>query len=220
MSARILALDTTAEFGSLALIEDGRVLEEVPLHSPDGFGHVLFGHIETLLDRHGWAIQDIDRFASAAGPGSFTGVRVALAAVKGLAEGTSKPVVAVSNLRALASFGSRPLRAALLDARRGEIYGAVYDAGLGIVLAERVLKFGVWLDHLPQGDLEFVTIDFAPFRTAVAGTPFEQVPVVEAPRTLAGAIGRIAAVSEPSDPAAIDANYVRRSDAELLWSDR
>ncbi len=106
------------------------VIEEVALDSPDGFAHVLFGEIERLLARHGLGIEQVDAFASASGPGSFTGVRVGLTAVKGLAEATGRKVVAVSNLEALAWFGSRPLRAAVLDARRGEVYGGVYDAGL------------------------------------------------------------------------------------------
>jgi tRNA threonylcarbamoyladenosine biosynthesis protein TsaB len=220
VTGRILAVDTTAEFGSLALVEGGIVVDEVLVHSPEGFGHVLFGQIERMLERHGWTLGEIDCFAAAAGPGSFTGVRVGLAAVKGLAEALSKPVVAVSNLQALGSFGTRALRATVLDARRGEIYGAVYDAGLRVVVEERVSPFGAWLEHLPEGGLEFVATNFAPFMPAVAGTRFARVPVIEAPRALAGAIGRIAAGSEGSDPAAVDANYVRRSDAELLWKDR
>ena len=80
----------------------------------------------------------MDAFASASGPGSFTGVRVGLTAVKGLAEATGRKVIAVSNLQALAWHGSRPLRAAVLDARRGEVYGGVYDAALQLVQEEVV----------------------------------------------------------------------------------
>ena len=72
----------------------------------------------------------MDCFAAASGPGSFTGVRVGLAAVKGLAEAAGKRVVAVSNLRALAFFGSAPLRATVIDARRGEVYAALYNSRL------------------------------------------------------------------------------------------
>ncbi len=218
---RILALETTTEFGSLALIEGGEVAAEVLLHARDGFGQVLFGHIEGLLQRNGWTLEQIDCFAAAAGPGSFTGVRVGLAAAKGLAEALSKPVVAVSNLQALASYGVGPLRAAVLDARRGQIYGAVYDAALRAVEPEVVAHFSQWLTTLPEGELVFISTDFSPFRGALAGTRFENAPVIEAPRALAGAIGRIAAArleaGEARDPAAIDANYVRRSDAELFW---
>lgn len=212
----ILAIDTTSEFGSIALVEANVTIEEVALHSPDGFGHVLFAEIKQLLERRGVTVHQLECFASAAGPGSFTGVRVGLAAAKGLAEATAKRVVAVSNLRALARFGSAPLRACVIDARRGEVYAAVYNSDLELVIPEVVIKFENWLkrlEQLHQGTYEFVSQ--APVDT--------EVPVVIAPRALAAAIGHIAwdefTLVRACGPAEIDANYVRRSDAELLWKD-
>jgi tRNA threonylcarbamoyladenosine biosynthesis protein TsaB len=218
----ILAVDTAGEFGSLAIARDGELIEEILMHSPEGFSRTLFEHIQRLLDRHQLTPAAVDCFASAAGPGSFTGVRVGLAAVKGLAEALGRPVVAVSNLQALAACGSAPLRAAIMDARRGEIYGALYDAELRIVLPETVTKFQTWLDALPDSGIEFVSTDFGPFGPGLAGTRFASAPVVEQ-RALAAAIARIAAArlarGVAVDPAVPDANYVRRSDAELLWRD-
>jgi len=186
---RILSLDTTNEYGSLALAGDGQVVAEVLLHSKEGFSGVLFDQLRGLLERSGWKLEEIDCFAAAAGPGSFTGVRVGLAAVKGLAEALGKRVVAVSNLEAVAWFGEAALRAAVVDARRGQIYGAVYTAELAVA--------------------------------SLDGTQFEHAPVREAPRALAGAIARIAAARLAAglsqSPAEIDANYVRKSDAELFW---
>jgi tRNA threonylcarbamoyladenosine biosynthesis protein TsaB len=219
----ILAIDTTHEFGSIALLDDGELLEETLLHAEHGFGAILYDHLSRLLDRNGCRVQDIDCFAAASGPGSFTGVRIGLACVKGLAEAVAKPVVAVSNLQALASFGTAPLRATVLDARRGEIYGAVYDGDLNQQAPEIVMKFPQWLDSLPSGSIEFISTDFSPFSAALTGTRFAGAPVIEAPRALAGAIARIAFAKFRQglavDPAAVDANYVRRSDAELLWKD-
>ncbi|MCS7314112.1 MAG: tRNA (adenosine(37)-N6)-threonylcarbamoyltransferase complex dimerization subunit type 1 TsaB [Bryobacterales bacterium] len=221
MSPRILALDTTAEFGSLALAQAEQIVEETLLHSPDGFAHVLFDHLGRLLARHGWRLDDVDCIAAAAGPGAFTGVRVGLAAAKGLAEAIGRPLVAVSNLQALAWFGSAPLRAAVLDARRGEIYGAVYGAKLELRAPEVVMKFPAWLETLPEGEIEFLSTDFSAFRHALAGTRWASAPVREVPRALAGAIARIALeryrAGQVQDPAAVDALYVRRSDAELAW---
>jgi tRNA threonylcarbamoyladenosine biosynthesis protein TsaB len=210
----ILAIDTTSEFGSIALVEANVTIEEVALHSPDGFGHVLFGHIGQLLEKNGVTVHQLECFAAASGPGSFTGVRVGLAAAKGLAEATGKRVVAVSNLRALARFGSAPLRCCVVDARRGEVYAAVYNRELELVMPEAALKFEDWLpklEHLHPGTYEFVS-----------QTPLHvEAPVVMVPRALAAAIGHIAwdefTLGRASDPAEIDANYVRRSDAELLW---
>jgi tRNA threonylcarbamoyladenosine biosynthesis protein TsaB len=215
MSRHVLAIDTTAEVGSIALVGDCGLIEEAMLESPDGFAHVLFDEIERLLERRGLNISQIDAFASASGPGSFTGVRVGLAAVKGLAQATGRKVIAVSNLQALAWYGSQPLRAVVLDARRGEVYGGVYDSNLILVQEEVVTKLSVWLASLPQGNLEIIGHGLLP---GMAGPP-----VIQAPKALAGSIGLIAfdrlLSGEVLDPAEIDANYVRRSDAELLWKD-
>jgi tRNA threonylcarbamoyladenosine biosynthesis protein TsaB len=215
----ILSLDTTAESGSIALSEQDRLVEEVALHSPDGYGHMLYVEIERLLKRHAVRVQDVDCFAAASGPGSFTGVRVGLTAVKGLAYATGKRVVPVSNLQALAWFGSAPLRATIIDARRGEIYGAVYDDRLEIAVPEVVIKFENWLKLLPSCNFEFISMDFSPLQSMMD----PEIPAIKAPRALAGAIGHIAwsrlAAGVTSDPAEVDANYVRRSDAELFWKD-
>ena len=209
---RILAVDTTGDCGSIALAEDARVVEEVALESPDGFAHILFGEMEKLLARRGLDWKSIDLFASAAGPGAFTGVRVGLAAVKGLAEAAGRKVIAVSNLHALAWFGTRPLRAAVIDARRGDVFGAVYNDRLELLGEEAVMPLDAWLAALPPGDIEFITSGVSIPITA---------PVMQAPRMLAGAIAEIAAsrIESARDPAEIDANYVRRSDAELRWKE-
>ncbi len=202
----ILAIDTTSESASIALVNDAKVIEEKILATPDGYAHILFTEIESLLNRHNLTIQKIEAFASASGPGSFTGVRVGLTAAKGLAEATGRKVIAVSNLQALASFGTSALRAVLIDARRGEIFGAVYNAALNPVREEVVMNQEAWLATLPPGDIELIDARRSP------------------PPPLAGAIGKIAsarlAAGLADDPATIDANYVRRSDAELLWRDR
>lgn len=220
MNPLVLAIDTTHESGSLALTRGDEIVEEVAIHAPAGFGHVLFGQLRALLDRHDAQVEAIDCFAAAAGPGSFTGVRVGLACVKGLAEAVGRPAVAVSNLQALACFGQGPLRAVLLDARRGEVYGAVYDGAVRMVMPEVVSKVTEWLATLPEG-VEFISTDFAVVGEAMAGTRFEGSRRVTAPGALAGAIARLAVAKmrcgEAADPAALDANYVRRSDAELFW---
>jgi tRNA threonylcarbamoyladenosine biosynthesis protein TsaB len=197
---KILAIDTTSERGSIAVTDGGQVIEELALEPGDGFAHVLFGEIERLLARNNLRLADIGGFAAASGPGTFTGVRVGLTAVKGLAEGMSRKVVAVSNLKAMAWFGTRELRAPWIDARRGEIYGAVYSASLDLVEAEGVTTYEAWLASLPAG-----------------------VEILADSRPLAGAVGTIAArefaAGRAVDPVLIDANYVRRADAEMMWKD-
>lgn len=212
---RILAIDTTSEFGSLALQEGESLLEEMPLHAATGFSPVLYGYIESLLKKYDWPLGSIDVFAAAAGPGSFTGVRVGLTAVKGLADATGRGALAVSTLQALAAYGRLDVRAVVMDARRGEIYGAVYDAQLQIVSPEVVAAFQPWLASLTSKPEEIISTDFSAFRPSFT----MDVPIVEQ-RTLAAAIARIAAKTPAVDPAYLDANYVRRSDAELFWTDK
>jgi tRNA threonylcarbamoyladenosine biosynthesis protein TsaB len=207
----ILALDTTHEFGSIALRRGEELVEEVTMHAPTGFAHVLYGHLGALLVRHSVGLQDVDCFAAACGPGSFTGVRVGLACIKGLAEAEGKPAVAISNLQALATFGTAALRASVLDARRGEIYGGLFDAQCAPIGDETVGKLDSWLGGVPTG-AEFITGDI--------DLPFA---AIRAPQALADAVAKLALAAylagRASDPAALDANYVRRSDAELFWKE-
>lgn len=205
MTPLVLALDTTREHGSIALARGAELIGELPIHSPDGFAHVIYGHLETILRTHGIALRQIDLFAAAAGPGSFTGVRVGLACIKGLAEALGKPAAGISNLRAIASFGTAALRAPVLDAHRGEVYAAIYDTAGALVERESVGNFAHWLASLPAG-IEILSPDYAA----------EGVAIVRTLRELAAAVARLAP-EEAGDPAALDANYVRRSDAELLW---
>ena len=209
----LLAVDTTSEFGSLALARDGRVLEAVAVHSANGFGHVIFQEILALLDRHRLKLAAVHGYAAASGPGSFTGVRVGLTAVKGLAEAHGKRVAPVSNLLALASAGAGPLRAPLIDARRGEVYGAVYDEALQPVVPEMVAPLPRLLEAIGGRSVTFVATDFSPFA--------DLSPRVIAPRALAAAVAAVAARVFAGGlallPEQVDANYIRRSDAELKW---
>lgn len=229
----ILAIDTTSEFGGVALRADGRLVAERRLHAPDGFSQVLFSEIQQLLAQAApVSLSGIDCFAVAAGPGSFTGVRVGLAAAKGLAEAAGKSIAPISNLRALATFGSLARRITLLDARRGEVYAAVYDQHLNCVSPETVARFEAWLESAGiafaeagadagADAVEFIAFGGAPFEIALAGTLWAKMPWVEAPRGLAAAVAFCAELDflagRTVDPLIADANYVRRSDAEILW---
>ena len=213
----ILALDTTSEFGSIAVRRNGQTIAQTAIHSPEGFAHLIFPAIERVLEEADVRLADIDCFAAASGPGSFTGVRIGLSAVKGLAEAMQKPAAGISNLRAVSSFGSLPLRAVVLDARRGEVYAGLYNAALQPVVPEAVLPLASWAATLaPHSEYEFIR---------QTGSQFElPAPhVTEAPRSLAPAIALCAELDGKAnrwfDPAVLDANYVRRSDAELFWKE-
>jgi len=128
----ILAVDTTTPSGSVALLEDEKLLGEANIESAATHSARLLRAVDFLIGAHGRDVRDIDAFAVAAGPGSFTGIRIGLGAVKALAFASGRPVAPVSTLLALAtklsSDGAR-LVAPLLDAKKGEIYAALFEAG-------------------------------------------------------------------------------------------
>lgn len=223
----ILALDTTSRHGSFALARDGAVLEAFPVEAPEGFGQIVFQRIDELLKRHGVTLADIDCYAAASGPGSFTGIRVGLTAVKALAEVHGKPLAAVSNLLALASLGEGRYRAAVIDARRGEVFAAVYDEQLWPVVEEAAVAWPLFLRSVADQEVTFIAQNAEVFEQGgaaerQAGTSGKW-RYVTAGEPLAAAVARLAAVryarGETLPPEAADANYVRRSDAELKWRD-
>src|SRR4029077_11280339 len=130
----VLGVDTSGKNGSIALVrlEQGtpRTLEVVPLEGGT-FSAQLVPQISELLQSHRLTKRDIDAFAVVSGPGSFTGLRVGLAAIKALAEILQKPIAAVSLLEAVAQIsGSEGGVLAALDAGRGEVYVAnVHTSG-------------------------------------------------------------------------------------------
>jgi tRNA threonylcarbamoyladenosine biosynthesis protein TsaB len=205
-----LALDTAATIGSIALADERGVIAAARLEAPRGFGQVLFAGIEALLKLAHVRLADIELYAAASGPGSFTGVRIGLAAIKGLAEVAGKPAVGVSNLEALAQFGSAGLRAPVIDARRGEVFAALFSSEGAEVIPASVLPFREFVALVGDHSVEYIAAEFDP-----------GVPVTPAAVELAGMIARLAIGRCQSgalcDPATMEANYVRRSDAEVFW---
>ncbi len=228
----ILAVDTTSANGSLALLRDAELLECREVQAAQSFSGVLFGEIEALLGRHLVALPEVDVYAAASGPGSFTGVRVGLTAAKGLAVAHGKRVVAVSNLAATAWLACETAGASLprllipvLDARRSEVYAGVYERVTGalpsgplrlimpeVVIAPAALEERLAGLRLPPDDTAFCGPDverlqLAHFRRLATG------------RALAGAVARLAwhahQVGASLPPEEADANYVRGSDAKM-----
>ena len=159
MTPLILAVDTTGEYGSLALARGEETVEEMAISAPTGYGQVLYGCIRELLERNRVTLGDISCFAAASGPGTFTGVRVGLACVKGLGRSHGQTCRRRIEPGSLGALRQRPLRAAVLDARRGDIYAAVYDEAGRRVVPETVVKAAAWAVSLPPG-VEFVAMDW------------------------------------------------------------
>lgn len=125
---KILSVDTSTMMGSVALVEDDRVISELSLNLQTTHSQRLLPTIVQLLESSDCPIELIDGFAVALGPGSFTGLRIALSSIKGLAMASVKPVVGVSTLKALSLnlYSSRYLVCPLLDARKKEVYTALF----------------------------------------------------------------------------------------------
>ncbi len=131
---RIVAVDTTTRRGSVVLFEDGAVLAEVRMVAADSHSRWLLRGIELVVEGYGRGPQDVDGWVVATGPGSFTGLRVGLSTVQGLALAGSRPCLGLSSLDALAALAERaaPTVVALVDSQRDEVFAAVYRDGLPV----------------------------------------------------------------------------------------
>lgn len=128
---KILCLDSTAKIASAAILEDDAVLAEYTVQGGLSHSELLLPMVRSLLTSTGLSEEEIDLFACAAGPGSFTGVRIGVSLIKGLAFGRGKPCAAVSSLSALAeSLAPLPgLICPVMDARRDQVYTALFQNG-------------------------------------------------------------------------------------------
>lgn len=131
MRMKLLAIETSTEFCSLALWLDGEIFLREELAS-QRHSQLLLPMLQTLLVDNAIRLTDLDCIAFGAGPGSFTGLRIACGVAQGLAYGANKPVVAVSTLNALAENAGGHKVIAALDARMGEIYHASYEKIAGV----------------------------------------------------------------------------------------
>jgi tRNA threonylcarbamoyladenosine biosynthesis protein TsaB len=157
---RILAADTSSHYGSVCVVDGQELVGEVRLASSMQHSEHFFRAIEFLFRHISFQLGDIDLFVAARGPGSFTGLRVGLAAMNGFAAAHGKPAAGITTLEALA--WKTGIEGALVvpttDARRGEIYGAVYRREGETLIEEQsavVLKPAEWFESLPREPLVF-----------------------------------------------------------------
>jgi tRNA threonylcarbamoyladenosine biosynthesis protein TsaB len=236
----ILAIDTCDAHGSVALAQDGVVLSSLPHDSGEDYSTWLLPAVDHVLNAACRRLVDVELYAAAAGPGSFTGIRVALTTVKAWNEVFHKPIAAVSRLEAFAvqAADAKPglpkIVAAFCDGGRGQLYGAVYcRAGdrYEPVGDERVVTAGelIWwasdvAGNDPVGwaspDPSILLGDPAWQERGARGEVPEEVPR-QVPRVAAPAIAKIAvqlaAHGRLTDALRLDANYIRRPDAEVKW---
>jgi tRNA threonylcarbamoyladenosine biosynthesis protein TsaB len=217
---RILTVDTSSERGSVCVSEDREILGEVRLFSSIQHSERLFRSIEFLFNHLPFTLADIDLFAAARGPGSFTGLRVGLAAIDGFAAAHQKPKAGVSVLEALAwKVNIRDQRVVpMIDARRGEIYGGIYRR-VGDTLIEEhppvVLKPAEWLSCLPRDHLVFCGDGAIRYRAEIDAVPEWTIESMDL--YLASAIAEMASLGLRGS---LEPLYVRRTDAEIAREQR
>lgn len=225
-----LALDTSSLAGSVAVLRDESLLGVVSTRGAENYSSRLFRHLDFLLQDLSLALNDFDLFAVSAGPGSFTGLRVGLAAAKGWAEVYAKPVAGVSALEAVAAQSASASRVLVpvLDARRGQFYFGAYRNAPGeraLEGDERVASPDEFVECIAElsaaGSLTIVSPDPALLRNVMPRLKADHAQLHIVSAVLAPTIGRLglerARRGSVSDSLALDANYVRRSDAELNW---
>ncbi len=219
----VLALDTTTRAGSIALVDQDGVRSQTIGDPAVTHGARLPIDIGRTLDAAGVPLSSVDLLAVAAGPGSFTGLRVGISAMQGLAMATGNRIVPVSALDALARGGENPSRpvAAWMDAQRGEVFAALYDpAGARVIIdassqtPERTVER--WLAEGVGGPLQCIG-DGAVRYEHVLRDAFGAGAAIAEPPPLAALIGAIA-LSFPDRavaPHAVVPIYIRKPDAEL-----
>lgn len=222
----ILALDTTTRTGSIAVTDDDRVLALVPGDATRTHGERLPAEIAETLDRAGVSREQLDLLAVATGPGGFTGLRIGLAAIQGLAMTLNKPVAGVSALDALAeqiAGTDATIIVPWMDAQRGDVYATLIDARSRATIEAAVAEppsavLDRWRSHLAGRNVVFigdaVTRDQPLLDEAGGGQWRSQLPDPLAPQ-IASLARRLSEQGKAGPPHALIPIYIRRPDAEI-----
>ncbi|HET9803169.1 MAG TPA: tRNA (adenosine(37)-N6)-threonylcarbamoyltransferase complex dimerization subunit type 1 TsaB [Candidatus Acidoferrum sp.] len=226
----LLALDTCDARGSIALLQDQRVLGEAAHPAAEDFSSWLLPAVDALLATHSISHADLAGYAVTSGPGSFTGVRVGLTTAKAWAEVYGKPIFPISRLAILAERASDNAKfaATWIDAQRKQVFAALYHRqpdGWALLGDESVIDPASFLQSVSQtaGNSGIVWVSLDP--EVLTSIPMRNVQnsvaasVVRVDPPLAASVGLYALkhlALRGTDALSLDANYVRRSDAEIF----
>jgi len=212
----ILAVDTTTERESVAVVASGSVRGEVRLRAVDAHSRRVLPAAAFLLDSLGLAPGAVEGYAVAAGPGAFTGLRIGISTVQGLALAAGKPALGLSALDVLAAriAGEAPILAVMVDAYRGHVFGALYDAEARPIASAAAEPPEAFLARVPAGPVAFIGEGARVHR----GLVLERRPEATFPRRslfLAGTLGILAeprlAAGEGVAAAALRPLYLREA---------
>jgi tRNA threonylcarbamoyladenosine biosynthesis protein TsaB len=230
---RFIVLDTADTHGSVALFEASRLIALESHSSDEDYSSWLLSTVHRSLEKSALSLAHLDGYAVCAGPGSFTGLRVGLTTVKAWAEIYGKPIVGLSRLEALAlspTAPARPFVAVCIDARRDQVFAALYarhENRLEPTLQECVAPLDSFvaatLEQTRGNAVHWITPDpdllksSREWASLVAAGHVLQV--VSPPFAIS--LGALAydkfRQGQTDDAVTLDANYVRRSDAEIFW---
>ncbi|MGB9907742.1 MAG: tRNA (adenosine(37)-N6)-threonylcarbamoyltransferase complex dimerization subunit type 1 TsaB [Candidatus Saccharicenans sp.] len=221
----ILAIDTTTRFGSVALVSGEEVRAEVNYASPSSHSRQVFRAVDDLIRLAGLKFDQLEGLAVAAGPGSFTGIRIGLSLVKALGLASGRPVASVSALEALAWKLILPgagLIVPMIDARKGEVFAGAYSAGGGGL--QEVIPAGVYnpssfLGQLPaSGPLSFIGTGSELYRSLIDQKIGTRALFWNRSFHIAAEVGllghRLLAGGQGLSPADLQPIYYRKSQAE------
>jgi len=229
---RVLGIDTATHCGGIAILEDDRLLASLVLNIKKTHSERLLRDVDYLMKECGLEMRDMDGVAVCIGPGSFTGVRIGMACAKGLAFASGKQLAGVSSLPALAVRNAEPgvLICPVLDARRGEIFGAAYrlrekSGDLMETLPGRAEPLEQFLLQIKETAL-FCGDGSILFRDTIQNTLGERARFASALRNLPSAV-EIALLGmkrliagEQDDLAKLSPVYLRAHDAKSLAKPR
>lgn len=222
---RVLAIDCSAKSVSAAIAENGKLIVESFLNIKLTHSETLMPIIEQVLSNARLTLKDIDAFAVTAGPGSFTGIRIGISAIKGLAFADEKPVYTFSTLDAMAlalegSFATEGIICGLMDARRNQFYNAIYEIQNGVITRlcnDRTIEADVLKDELKAYSLPIILMgDGAELFNNLTNGIFTLAPETMRVQRAAG-IAIKASTGEgitPVSPEGLQAIYLRKSQAE------
>ena len=231
----VLAFDTATLSGSVALVGPDGVIVEMSVHSKATHSERLLPAIHAVLAAADLRIADVEGFATGLGPGSFTGLRIALSTAKGLALGTGRPLVGVPTLDALAAnMAPAPLLCPMLDARKGEVFAAIYRSAPDGALAKETRELSIDPERLMdepilQREAGPVTVLGSGarlyadrIRRKLGGRAVFAPPERDYPRAaVVGRLGREELLAgRAHDPGRLAPRYVRASDAEIARARR
>lgn len=226
---KILCIDTSSSAGSVVLVGVEGVLGELYVDSTQTHSARLLSGIDEVLKGANQTISNVDGFAVISGPGSFTGIRIGLTTVKGLADSMRKPVIPITSFGAWAEKHDdlQGIFVPLIPARRGEVYACVFERR-GLEL--KVLSNGVAgevasvIAQISETDVSFIGSGVNQYRQIIEETGRGQWKILVTDLFLGQAMARIAyrraTRKEFSSAQDVVAFYLRQSDAEIHWKER